>query len=147
MPYERQGAMKVSDHYIRSPLLNISHACQVCHHYPEEEIKARVDAIQQRNHQLLQRAGTALIEMLDEIKAAKNAGVPEADLAPALKLHRKAQWRLDFVAAENSMGFHAPQETARLLGESIDYSRQAQLAAQRLATTRPATTRPVAYVN
>src|SRR5205807_3731169 len=90
MPYERQGAMKISDHYVRSPLLNINHACQVCHHYPEEEIKARVDAIQQRSHLLLQRAGTALIDMLDEIKLARNAGASEAALAPALKLHRKA---------------------------------------------------------
>ena len=44
-------------------------------------------------------------------------------------MHRKAQWRLDFVAAENSMGFHAPQETARLLGEAIDYARQGELIA------------------
>jgi formate-dependent nitrite reductase cytochrome c552 subunit len=27
------------------------------------------------------------------------------------------------------MGFHAPQETARLLGEAIDYARQAQVTA------------------
>ena len=54
-----------------------------------------------------------------------------------LELQRKAQWRLDFVAAENSMGFHAPQELARLLGESIDYSRQADArAAQWRPTTR-----------
>ena len=55
---------------------------------------------------------------------------------PALKeleeLQRAAQWRLDFVAAENSMGFHAPQEMARILGESIDLSRQAQLKASEL---------------
>ena len=44
-------------------------------------------------------------------------------------LQRAAQWRLDFVAAENSMGFHAPQELARILAESIDLSRQAQLKA------------------
>jgi len=58
-----------------------------------------------------------------------------------LELHRAAQWRLDFVAAENSMGFHAPQETARILGESIDLSRRAQILAiefQAAATTRPA---------
>jgi len=48
-------------------------------------------------------------------------------------LHRKAQWRLDFVAAENSMGFHAPQEMARVLGESIDLARQGQLEAERVA--------------
>ena len=35
----------------------------------------------------------------------------------------------DFVAAENSMGFHAPQEAARILGEAIDYARQGQISA------------------
>jgi formate-dependent nitrite reductase cytochrome c552 subunit len=54
-----------------------------------------------------------------------------ADLKEALDLHRKAQWRLDFVSAENSMGFHAPQEAARILAEAIDYARQGQLAAEK----------------
>ena len=35
---------------------------------------------------------------------------------------------LDFVKAENSTGFHAPQEAARILGESLNYSRQGQIA-------------------
>ena len=35
--------------------------------------------------------------------------------------------RLDFVAAENSMGFHAPQEAARILAEAIDLARQGQI--------------------
>ena len=42
-------------------------------------------------------------------------------------LQRKAQWRVDFINAENSMGFHAPQEVARILGEAIDYAREGQL--------------------
>jgi nitrite reductase (cytochrome c-552) len=70
--------------------------------------------------------------MLDSFKAAKAAGATDEQLAAARALHRKAQWRLDFVAAENSMGFHAPQETARLLGESIDYGRQAQLSLEKV---------------
>ncbi len=40
--------------------------------------------------------------------------------------------------AENSMGFHAPAEAARILAESIDYSRQAELLAQSLGTKAPA---------
>ena len=48
------------------------------------------------------------------------------------ELQRAAQWRLDIVAAENSMGFHAPQEMARILAESIDLSRQAQVKAAQL---------------
>ena len=46
MPYMRQGAMKVSDHYVRSPLLMVNRACQVCHPQPEEELKSRVLTIQ-----------------------------------------------------------------------------------------------------
>ena len=77
----------------------------------------------------MQRGGAAINEMLDAIVAAKAAGVSPDSLAPILAMQRKAQWRLDFIAAENSMGFHAPQEAARILGEAIDYARQAQSAA------------------
>ena len=48
------------------------------------------------------------------------------------ELQRKAQFRLDFIYAENSMGFHAPQETARILAGAIDYARQGQLIAETL---------------
>ena len=129
MPYQRDGATKVSDHWVRSPLLNVNRACQTCHHFEEKEILARVDAIQERNFNLLQRAGQALMEQLDAIQAAKQAGATEVQLRDALELQRKAQWRLDFIAAENSMGFHAPQEAARILGEAADYARQGQVAA------------------
>jgi nitrite reductase (cytochrome c-552) len=132
MPYTREGALKVSDHWVRSPLLNISRSCQVCHVYPENEIQARVEIIQNRTNDLMQRAARALMDMLDSVSEAKKAGVPAAKLEPALELHRKAQWRLDFVAAENSMGFHAPAEAARILAESIDYSRQAEAQARAL---------------
>ncbi|HEX7597452.1 MAG TPA: ammonia-forming cytochrome c nitrite reductase subunit c552, partial [Polyangia bacterium] len=108
---------------------------QVCHHYPEDNIAKRVEVIQDRHHALLTRTGAALVDMLDAIKAVKDAGATDEQIKPMWELQRKAQWRLDFVAAENSMGFHAPQELARILGESIDYSRQAQLAARELKAT------------
>ena len=133
MPYKREGAMKVSDHWVRSPLLNLSRACQVCHPYSEVELRGRVDAIQDRTHALLNRSAAALTELIDAAAAAKKAGATGAQLSPVLALQRKAQWRLDFVAAENSMGFHAPQETARILAEAIDFARQGQLAARTLA--------------
>jgi nitrite reductase (cytochrome c-552) len=142
MPYKREGAMKVSDHWVRSPLLNVSRACQVCHPYDEAEIQARVGAIQERTHTLLERAATANVAMLDAIVAAKKGGAGADGLAPALALQRKAQWRLDFVAAENSMGFHAPAEAARILAESIDYARQGELAAHASATTAKAAPAP-----
>jgi len=125
----REGASKVSDHWVRSPLLNINRACQTCHRFSEDELKGRVDLIQERNYQLLQRGGRAIVDLIDAVVAAQGRGATAAELAPALQLQRRAQWRLDFVAAENSMGFHAPQEAARVLGEAIDYARQGQLTA------------------
>jgi nitrite reductase (cytochrome c-552) len=129
MPYQRVGALKVSDHWVRSPLLNINRACQTCHAVPEQELESRVLTIQDRHHELLQRAAKATVDLLDAIVAARKGGAPDADVQAAQALHRKAQWRLDFVAAENSMGFHAPQKMARVLGEAIDLARQGQLAA------------------
>lgn len=129
MPYMRDGASKVSDHWVRSPLLNINRACQTCHRFSEEEIKERVDAIQERNFNLLQRAGASLMELLDAINTAREEGATNEQLQEALDLQRKAQWRLDYIAAENSMGFHAPQEAARILGESIDYAWKGTVAA------------------
>jgi nitrite reductase (cytochrome c-552) len=136
MPYAREGASKVSDHWVRSPLLNINRACQGCHRIDETEIRARVDAIQTRNHDLMQRGGTAITSLIDRIVAAKQAGASDASLQAARELQRKAQWRLDFIAAENSMGFHAPQEAAKVLGEAIDYARQGELAAQMVSPRR-----------
>lgn len=140
MPYMRDGASKISDHWVRSPLLNVNRACQSCHRFSEEELKARAEIIQERNAALLERAGTALSNLLDVILQAKAAGALEADLMPALEQQRQAQWRLDFVAAENSMGFHAPQEAARLLAESVDFARQGEIAAIKLVQARKETT-------
>jgi nitrite reductase (cytochrome c-552) len=182
MPYRREGAQKISDHWVRSPLLQPNRACAACHPYNDDELKARVLGIQDRHFALLTRAGEAAVAAIDAIVAvrkpyderAREAAVAKAkatvekqegfaklakeeqdkklgaevkanllaawreavEKTPALQelenMQRAAQWRLDMVAAENSMGFHAPQEMARLLGESIDLSRQAQVKAAQL---------------
>jgi nitrite reductase (cytochrome c-552) len=128
MPYIRVGGLKISDHHVRSPVLNVNHACQTCHHWPEDELKARIETIQARTFGLRNRAMDALVSLIGDIKAARAKGATDADLEEARKLQRRAQFMLDFVEAENSTGFHAPQEAARILGESIDYARQGQLA-------------------
>lgn len=132
MPYEKQGAMKVSSHWVRSPMLNINRACQSCHNVPEAELKARVDLIQDRTRALMDRAALAMTDMLDAIVAVQAKGASEEQLQPIREMQRKAMWRLDYISSENSKGFHADQEAARILGESIDYSRQAQAAAYKL---------------
>jgi nitrite reductase (cytochrome c-552) len=136
MAYQREGAIKISDHWVRSPMLNISNSCQVCHHFPESEIKARVDIIQERTHNLLGRSEDAVVDLIDAIAAAQAAGANDAQLQPAREFQRSAQWRVDFVSSENSMGFHAPQEASRILGEAIDLARKGQIEALKLQTSR-----------
>jgi len=74
----------------------------------------------------------AIVALIDALKTAKDSGAPAERLDAARRLQRRAQWRLEFIAAENSMGFHAPQETARVLAEAIDYARQGELVARGL---------------
>jgi len=45
-------------------------------------------------------------------------------MADALLAQRRAQFLLDFAEAENSTGFHADQEGARVLAKSLDHSRK-----------------------
>ncbi|MBI4245357.1 MAG: ammonia-forming cytochrome c nitrite reductase subunit c552 [Planctomycetes bacterium] len=128
MPYKREGAMKISDHHVRSPLLNINRACQTCHKWPEEELKSRVETIQEKTFKLRNIAMDALIDLINDIKTAKESGKTDDELAKARDYQRKAQFYLDFIEAENSMGFHAPQESAGILAESINFSRLGQKA-------------------
>ncbi len=132
MPYKREGAHKISDHHVQSPLLNINRACQTCHKWSEDELKHRVETIQERTFKLRNVAMDALMDLIDDIAAAKSAGAADADLATARDFQRKAQFYFDFVEAENSTGFHAPEEAARILGESIDYCRKGQNALRTL---------------
>jgi nitrite reductase (cytochrome c-552) len=128
MPYTREGAMKISDHHVRSPLLNINQACQTCHKADEAELKFRVETIQERTYNLRNLAMNALMDLINDINKAKAEGKTDADLAIARDFQRKAQFYLDFVEAENSMGFHAPAEAARILAESMNFTRQGQNA-------------------
>ena len=141
MPYQRVGAQKVSDHHVRSPLLAVDRACQVCHKWPEDELRARVDSIQSRTHQVRDVAMDALVDLIGEIKTAREAGATDDSLAEPRRRQRRAQFLLDFVEAENSTGFHAPQESVRVLALSIDETRRGEraLAANRgeRAESRP----------
>ena len=47
---------------------------------------------------------------------------------PARDEQRQAQFLLDFIEAEASMGFHADQEAMRILAMSIEHTRRGQVA-------------------
>ena len=128
MPYQRVGAMKITDHHVQSPLLNINRACQTCHKGSEADLQERVHTIQDRTAQIRNVALDALMALITEIRTARDGGATDDQLAAARDEQRQAQFLVDFIEAENSMGFHAPQEAMRVLALSIDHTRRGQQA-------------------
>jgi nitrite reductase (cytochrome c-552) len=131
MPYMREGSIKISDHHLRSPLLNVAQACQTCHRQDEAALEERILTIQHRTAELLRASEAALLDAIDAILAAQAAGASDEQLAEARLLQRRASMRWDFISSENSTGFHSPQESARVLAHAMDMARQAQLSAER----------------
>jgi nitrite reductase (cytochrome c-552) len=140
MPYQRTGAMKVSDHHVRSPLLNVNRACQTCHRWSEDELRERVHTIQDRTFDVRNRAMDALVALITDLRRARDGGAADAQLSEARRYQRRAQFLLDFIEAENSMGFHADQEAMRVLALSIDESRRGQASLPGSAATPGART-------
>ncbi|HEX4913079.1 MAG TPA: ammonia-forming cytochrome c nitrite reductase subunit c552, partial [Vicinamibacterales bacterium] len=91
-------------------------------------LRARVYTIQDRTQQIRNVAMDALLALINDIKTAQQKGATEAQLATSRNHHRRAQFLLDFIEAENSMGFHADQEAVRVLSLSLDESRRGQAA-------------------
>jgi nitrite reductase (cytochrome c-552) len=125
----------------------VNRACQTCHNWSETELTQRVTNIQDRTFELRNRALDAMVALIGDMKAARAAGKTDADLKTAMELQRRAQFMVDFVEAENSMGFHAPEEAARILGIAMDMARQGQLAVRQpdfVPALFPSTTAAVA---
>jgi nitrite reductase (cytochrome c-552) len=90
-----------------------------------------VYAIQDRTFQVRNIAMDALVALIGDIEAARSRGVTDEQLETPRRHQRRAQFLLDFVEAENSMGFHADQEAVRILASSIDETRRGQATVPR----------------
>jgi len=136
MPYRSEGGVKFTDHHLTSPLQNISASCQVCHRESEDTLRKNVITRQDRIADLRYLAEDIITKAHIEAKAAWDAGATEREMQPVLRLIRHSQWRWDYVAASNGMGFHSPQESARILGTAIEKGGEARLQINRILMTR-----------
>jgi nitrite reductase (cytochrome c-552) len=142
MPYRSEGGVKYSDHHVQSPLLDISNSCAVCHRWSEQEVRARVEAIQTKVQNAMLAAERALVQAHFDVAAAVQAGVDDLRLAEPRKLLRHAQFRWDFVSASNGMGFHSPQESMRILGDSANQAQQVRVQTARLLAAQGVSSEP-----
>ena len=133
MPYTRDGAMKYSDHNIRSPLLNSEAACGQCHS-DVDYVTTRAGTIQDQVYNAKLALEDALVDAITALTAAVDNPASDAALVEeARALHRQAQFMWDFVSAENSMGFHNPEYSLSILAEATNLARQAQMKAAQAA--------------
>ena len=138
MPYVKQGQSKISSHHWESPLNSLAQSCQTCHKQSEKYLKDQVIDRQDKVYNTQMLAEKAIVAAIEVLTRATND--PEADqklLEEARQLHRDANYRWDFVASENSTGFHNPTEALRVLGEAIDLGHKAaQKATQAMNTVQ-----------
>ncbi len=126
MPYRSEGGVKFTNHHVQSPLNDIASSCQVCHREKEETLKQNVYDRQYRVRELANIAENTLAKAHIEAKIAWDKGATEEQMKPILRLIRQAQWRWDYVAASVGGSFHAPLESARILGTSIQKGESAR---------------------
>jgi nitrite reductase (cytochrome c-552) len=143
MPYRTEGAVKFTDHHVQSPLLNIANSCAVCHRWSEEDVRSRVEGMQTTVSRAMLEAEEALVHAHFDVAAAVQAGASDEDLRAARAKLRRAQFRWDYVSANNGMGFHSPQESNRILGEAANLAQQVRVETARLLARLGITDVPV----
>ncbi len=127
MQYERVGVNKISNHNVGSPVWQGMVACQQCHAESADWLKAQVFAIQDRTTSLLNRAGYATAvaaKLFEAANQAKTAGknIDQKLYDQAKDLYFEAFYRINYIGAENSQGFHNPTEAARICGDSVAFA-------------------------
>ncbi|NSW87134.1 MAG: ammonia-forming cytochrome c nitrite reductase subunit c552 [Syntrophobacteraceae bacterium] len=131
MPYTRVGANKISDHNVMSPLKADLKACQQCHTETPDKLRDRVYTIQDRTVSLMNRSGYATAvtaRLFGIIHAAQAEGkvIDEELYERAKDLYLEALYRVIFIGAENSVGFHNPTEAGRICGDAVAMASKAE---------------------
>ena len=132
MPYKSEGGQKFTDHHVQSPLNNINNACQVCHRESEDKLIKNVFERQQKSTEIRLQLEELLVKAHVEAGKAWELGATEEQMKDILQGIRHAQWRWDWAAAAHGGSFHAPVETARVLGTGLIKVQDTRLMLSRL---------------
>ena len=137
MPFMTSDGQKYTSHWVASPMKHIKQSCQTCHTQGEQWLLDRVKATQASVWEMQRTAGQTVARAHQAIaNASKAPGSGREQLEKSRELIRKSQWYWDFVASENSMGFHNPTMVLNMLGRSIDLANQAISTAERVSSRK-----------
>lgn len=130
MPYISEGGVKYTDHHVMSPLAHIDRTCQVCHRQPAEVLRQNVYERQAKCDAYSKKVDNEVARAHLMAQFAWQHGATENEMKQCLSDIRKAQWRWDYACASHGAFFHAPQEVMRLLGDAMEYAKDAQIQCQ-----------------
>jgi len=127
MPKVTVVGQTVSDHRIMSPLKSDLKACAACHSEAPGVLRSKVLAIQDDTMVRYLSTGYAtatdakLFEMANKVEASGKE-IDKELYAKARENYEQAFYRVVFIGAENSIGFHNPKETTRVLMDAAKYA-------------------------
>ena len=137
MPSVTVDGKKVADHRIMSPLKSDLKACAACHEESPETLRAKVYTIQDDTMTIYLKAGYSTATDAKLFEMANKAGAAGAKInkdlyAQARENFEQAFYRVIFIGAENSTGFHNPKEAMRVLNDATRYAAAAEVQLRQL---------------
>lgn len=134
-----KGAEGVADHNIMSPLKSDMVACKQCHKASAEEMRAKVIAIQKKSLVDFTDAGyrVATVAKLFELaNRSLESTVGDTAYDEAASHYRQAFYRVGYMGAENSVGFHNPGESSRILKDAVAEATTAEIGLRKLLAAK-----------
>lgn len=126
MPTVEENGEKYKSHWAKSPLKNVNESCGTCHSAEIDGLTAKVQSIQKEIDDQLLEIGAMLVTLVEEFgHVLENNKLDDPAMNELWDLHRKAQYRWDFVFVENSTGFHHTEKARNALKEAKNYAQQA----------------------
>lgn len=137
MPIMTASGQKVTDHRIMSPLKGDMSTCAGCHSETPEQLRAKVIRIQDTFMVDYLKTGyaTAAVAKLFEMANRSKAAGKNIDMdayAIAREQYEQAFYRVVFVGAENSTGFHNPAEAMRIIDDAARHAAKADMHLRQL---------------
>jgi formate-dependent nitrite reductase cytochrome c552 subunit len=125
MPRIKQKGKEYTSHGVQRPRYVLKETCLRCHpDWTEQQAEYQIDAIQAYTRGKMRKAEFALGQLIDAYVLAKDLGVSEDVLKDVRKEHDRAHILWEWWTAENSDGFHNPEQARQSLAESINASQK-----------------------
>ena len=119
---EIEGENKSRSHQWTSPLKfeeGIKQSCISCHGGEPKDLVLKVEDIQRAVYNKQQEVSDQLLDFVNRLSTVvKEGSIEGADLEKLQDIHRKAQFKWDFVFVENSEGFHNSNKSHKNLEEA-----------------------------